>query len=306
MPTIDDRFRWEPDAQAKNAWLGTRKRKFKIGNQTLPGFYQTADFDKDLGWATIALFVEGMAVGLTLYGGILKGGNYLWGSLGTVLFFLLLDYIGTKLIHMNAEKYCRIKSLKQIESNPAIVVDLQNELERINWYKIFGIILIIFSALVKIGAIFVLGTFKFQFMIVMVLLYIVVVYIHIDHTRYVLAEFKIRRKIRKQHMIWAHDTNLAQTNSVQASNIRYKLTDPAPQSEILSEVNLDITNPVLAGSHSISFMGNRTENGKNYYCYLIETNGILLDDDITLLANAKSDNKAGIIALACLKHQVNH
>jgi len=304
MPDIKDRFQFEPNANARRAWLSTRKKPITCGNQSLPGFYQTVDYEKDFGWVMLAACVESAAVILTIYGGFIKGGPYIIGSIIVVLLFLVFDIVGANFVHRNVAKKCEIKSRILFTSDNGAKQGLRNELKKGNGIVVLGILLIVISSVLKISAILLLGKFALLFYIVMSVLYLLVIYVHIAHTGYYLAERRTGIMFREQHELWAQDKMMHKENKVEEGNIRFSIRKPAPSSILESEVKLNIVDKKSVGEHSISFIKEEQKGDKKLFIYEIETNGLLKDDDINLFTNAQTDIQAGIIALACLKHQV--
>ena len=302
MPEIQNRFEFEPNSGARKAWLATRK---KPGIFSLPGFYNTIDFEKDTAWVMLALCVEAVAVALTLYGGISKGGIYILGAVIVVILFVVFDIVGANLYHKNVGDNCEIRNRIIFETNEGVKQGLRNRLKKGFGNKIIGVILIVLSSIFKILAILLLGKFNIIFYAVMALLYIIVIYIHIAHTGYYLAERKTARMFREQHDNWSEDKMLVKEGSKEKGETRGAVRQPPPRSIFDTKIKLRLTNDIVkVGEHSIKLIDEKIDGNEKVYTYEIETNGILIDDDIVLLLGGLEDQVGRLVAIACLKHQV--
>jgi len=302
MPEIQGRFEFEPNSNARRAWLATRKKPV-IYN--LPGFYNTIDYEKDTAWVMLAVCVEAVAVALTLYGGITKGGIFLLGAVIVVVLFLVFDVVGANLYHKNVGINCEIQNKIIIEPNEGVKEGLRNRLKKGKGVKFIGVLLIVMSSLFKIFAILLLGKFNLMFYAIMAVLYIIVIYIHLAHTGYYLAERKTANMFRKQHDLWSEDKMLVNEGKKDKGDIRGAVRKPSPKSVFDSEIKLRFENGMVkVGEHAIRFIEEREENGHKLYTYEIETNGILEDNDIVLLTGGQTEQQGSIIARACLKHQI--
>ncbi len=302
MPELNNRFKFEPNDDARKAWLATRKKPIIY---SLPGFYNTIDYEKDTAWVILAVCIEGAAVALTLYGGITKHGVYLVSSIIAVALFVFFDWVGANWFHKNVGAKCLIRNKIVLQKDRGVQEGLREELKKGVIFQVAGVTLIVLSALFKITAILLLGTFNMIFYLIMSLLYLIVIYIHIAHTGYFLAEFNTAKKFRKQHSQWSEDKVKADEKTIPEENIRHSVRVPSPKSVFDSEIKLKIdNNKMKVGEHSISFIEEIEVNNQKIYTYEIETNGILKDEDIVLFTGGQTDQQGSIIALECLKHQI--
>lgn len=303
MPQIKSRFEFEPDRNARQQWLGTRKRESSsYGGTILPGFYQTAD-SKDGIWVFIAFVVEFFAVILTVQGGMRKGGVYLIGAIGAVIFFIFFDIVGTILHHKPMPERCRLKNTIATTTEERSKIGYINQLSGYGKaYTFFGILLIVTSAILKIGAIFLLGRFSLSFIIILMIFYLLVIYIHINHTGYWLAERSVNKEFEKQHAEWARKANNTNLSEDQRKLNNAEIRRSPFESDIKLE-KIEIDKPIEAERHKIALLSEDKEKG--IYKYEITTIGILLDEDIQLFVNTgQKDAGSKLIAEICLKHQV--
>ena len=301
MPEILNRFKFEPDSNARQNWLGTRKKPKPYGNQMLPGFYDTVAYEKDSSWVLLAVCIESVAIGLTLYGGFSKGGYFLFGAIIAVILFVIFDIVGANFFHRPKADRCKLNNLIFCTTDAGVRDGYRGELKRGLGFQIMGACFIVLSSALKIVAILLLGRFNLIFYVIMSIFYILVVYIHIEHTGYYLAERSTSRKFRKQHEIWANKT--MKRNGGNGEELRYsaRLLESRFPSEIMLTL---VNNEVAVGGHKITYIEVENIGNKQIYNYKITTNGILIDSDINLFLNNQNPTQAGIIALACLKHQV--
>ena len=160
MPEIPQRFEFLPSKDTRMAWLSTRKSKIPGGTIELPGFYQTVDFNKDRNWFVFAMFIEILAVILTLYGGFSKGGVYLIASIVAVLLFVVFDIVGSIWSHKHVAVNCLNLNMSYLcGDNEGARKAYLNEVKMVRPMKILGISCIVFSAILKIAAILALGRF---------------------------------------------------------------------------------------------------------------------------------------------------
>lgn len=304
MPELKDKYLFEPNDDARKSWLGTRKKPLFIGRLTLPGFFHTIDFNKDQNWFLLAVAIEFIAVILTLYGGISRGGIYLVGSIITIVFFIVLDIVGAIFIHKPKPDRCLLKNKIILISDIAVREGLKNQFDKVSLYEIVGVIFIIISALLKVAAILLLGSFNLFFYIIMAFLYVIVIYIHIIHTGYCIAEYSTNNQFTSQHKLWAKLSMGSSTTT--SENLNNPYTSRSLSSMFVSSVPiLTVNNNIKVGDHFIAHVSDDNSlNQKTNYQYKLSTKGMLTDEDIKLFVNGQGDQESEIIAIACLKHQV--
>lgn len=305
MPEIKNRFEFEPNSDARKTWLGTRKAPFPVGNFSLPGFYHTIDYEKDSNWVMGAAAIEAVAIALTLYGGISKGGIYLLGAITAVILFVVFDIVGANFFHRNNADKCALENKILITDDIGAKGGLRDDLKKTGrGFKIAGVLMIVFSSILKIFSILLLGKFNIIFYIILALLYIIVIYIHIVHTGYYLAERATEKIFNKQHKKWAKDK--MDVNDGKMETVQYTIRAPQPVSIFKAEIELNIDKSFKVGEHCINYKDKEIIGGKTFFIYEIKTNGILIDDDIRSFLSGQTAVQSGIIAIACLKHQIQY
>ncbi|MDP2692579.1 MAG: hypothetical protein Q8O88_02980 [bacterium] len=320
MPEILDKTRFSPNKDARDKWLYSRKSR--IEGTTHPGYFQTVNYSTDKNWVWMVVFIELAAAGVTIYGGITKGLVFMLIALGAVALFIVFDIVGANFHHSPVKEKRKSKcslsvvdyQIKNNLNNPSEKqgwenkkVGYETDLDKKSVKKTAGVILIIFSALIKLVALFALSTLNFTFIIIMVVLYMIAIYIHLNHTGYFLAELRTKKEFKKQHDQWA-DLQMLEAkggtiptkhpgkelvvdgsiNSTFALNQKLWRHDDVKNNDIL-KVN----------EHFIEF--EFFKDGK--YSYAISTKGILTDDDIKSFINLGNDIDSEIVAMECLIHQ---
>jgi hypothetical protein len=313
MPIIENRQDFEPSADARKNWLATRKKTYPYA---LPGFYNTIDNQKDSGWFILAACIEAAAIILTLYGGISKsmtrgfshgGVIYLAGSIILIFMFFICDFVGIYFYHRNVGERCLIRNKIRLETDPGAQEGLRNDLSKGVFFKVMGVILIVISALLKIGAIFLLGSFALFFYVIMAILYLIVIYIHLAHTGYYLAETSTERIFKKQHNEWSNGRKNATNINLPGGHVKYEITIPKPITTFESEIKLKTENNIIQGGnhHYIRLEEEKkVDEEKIIYVYILEATGLLIDDDINSLTRGQTPQAGNIIAEACLRHQL--
>lgn len=310
MPTIRDSHSFRPN-QIKTLWLATRKEN--IQGTEHPGFFQTVNFSTDRNWVIMATFIEIVAIIVTIQGGLVRGGTYLIIAIAAVLLFVFFDYIGAKLHHSPISKKqeyrCKLALVEDLQnSNESI--GIRDELNRKSQKKTGGIVLIVFSAILKLVALFLLGTMGFIFLGIMVVLYVLAVYIHLNHTGYFLAEMSVRKQIGKQHSLWREYIRLISIGKKEKlfnhKGEEYLIKEDLPQrntytsTDVLWDHRIEENEVLNYGKHSISFI--RKENGNNIY--EINTLGILTDTDVRGILNSGNQINIDSVSKFLLDHQL--
>jgi len=304
MAQIPQRFQFQPTAEVRQRWLGTRKYSTQSGKLTLHGFYRTDDYSSDNNWFIMAFIIEFVALTITLYGGIMKGGFILIGAIIAVILFIVLDFIGLIFCHSKKEIECEQNNNLKIENDPIQRNIIIENLKRKKAKIVVGYILLGLSALLKVAAVFLLiSGLSLVYLAIFSIFYIFVIYIHISHSGYWFAEFNTQRMIKKQYLRWLKENELNNTNN--------NYTAIKRETRHKSSINLDIlpTNPIIHGQHSLSLVDTDTTTApcKTIYTYSLKTSGLLLDDDIPFFISGKDDTQATEIGSFCLKHQLqNH
>ncbi len=305
MPDSIFSSNFEPSSNTRQTWLGTRKGGYTCGNQEFPGFYETSGISKDWGWVSLALVVEVVAILLTIFGGYTKGGSLLFGAVIAAVLFIVLDYVGVLFHHDKVEEKTRWKNeflISESDRHPIISAKLKRKYGK----EILGVILIVFSALLKVFAIYVLMGTVLTEIIIMILsiFYLLVIYIHLYHTGFVVWEVKTNIKAKKDALKYSesHDKyRKGQISEDQIVNKAIVRSTPFYPTKI-SLNNIGINRDIIVGEHKIVF--EKEENGTFYYS--ITTKGILLDSQIKLFCSGQNAEQARYIGLECLNHQFNN
>jgi hypothetical protein len=313
MPNIKDNSLFKP-SDIRKTWLGTRKKQ--IEGTKHPGFYQTTDFNIDKRWVYFVAAIELAAIVVTIYGGMVRGGMFLIGAIIAVVLFIAFDIVGSNWHHKpisdKQESKCKLALLNENdESKRSERLSILTDLNIKSSIKSWGIFLIIFSAILKLLALFLLGTLGFVYIGIMTVLYIIAIYIHINHTGYYLSEINTIREIKKQHGLWLEYNRLKRIgggeNEAKAENHRGKKFEikTDEKSDFISYFKLwnhkdDVSFELKIENHKLLF--DKKEGDK--YHYELITKGVFTDDDVKAFLNIGNQINREEIALHCLNHQL--
>lgn len=322
MPEILNKSSFSPDKEARDKWLSTRKSR--IEGTTHPGYFQTVNYSIDTNWVILVAIIELTAAGVTIYGSIFKGLGYMIVALVAVAVFIGLDIIGANWHHYHIKEKRKSKGKlsvveydikfknfykDSIESLKDKRVGYETDLNEKSQRKFWGTIMIIFSALLKLGALFAFSTLNFTFIIIMVVLYIIAVYIHLNHTGYYMAENRTKKAFEKQHRHWRDLQKLETKGETPPSNHKGKELVVRDSINSTIKINKKIwRHDDNANGETINVEDHKIEfeffnNG--LYTYAISTKGILTDDDIKSFINVGKEIDSEIIAMECLRHQTD-
>jgi len=318
MPEIKDKNFFEPN-QIKKIWLSTRKEN--IPGTDHPGFFQTVGFTTDKTWFYIVCAIELAAIFITIQGGALRGFLYLIIAIAAVVIFVFFDFIGAKLHHdpisLKQEKKCELSILKIKKKNENEKKDILEEkkvgiLDEINSKssrKLWGTALIIISAVLKLVALFLLGTMGFVFLGIMTLLYILAIYIHLNHTGYFIAEYNTKRKINKQNAKWRNYNRWLKNNdeakALRTGGEQYVIPETPKKFDIESEIQLwnheeKGNREIVVGNHKLIYL----KESNNQFTYELQTKGILTDYDVRQFLSTGNRIDRKKVALHLLEKQM--
>jgi len=278
------------------AWLSTRKSKYTLnimdGQLTRPGLNQTSGFKTDRNWFRFALIIEILAITITIYSGIRRfmitgNSKILFGSIGVVAAFIILDIVGAIWAHKNAgtKKLMENKLIYYPATNyPAIKLEGKKGIG----LAILGAFLIVISALLKIGALLLLGNLNIMFYVIFSLFYMIVIYVHIYHTGYFIAETSVARNVNKE--------NLAYSKSViirEGQNPDHPIEYSADEYTVHLNPPIEINFP--PNESKLYFGDNQVDNrhvlrfDKNLNSSFLDIHGIILDKDIQEICQTQSN-----------------
>jgi len=307
MPTIPDRFDFEPNRDALQLWLFTRKGEKHYGMTDTPGFFTTEGFGKDQFWFVIALVLEMVGVSLLIVNGF-SVEDSLFSTIAVIgaIAMLAADLFLAYKLHRNHGKKCYARNRAKVTDDRKEKSRILDELKGGRIGDIFIVMAMIIIALIKIGGIFLMGSFShLAIVIALVFMFGIIVYVHVYHTGYYMYEWRTGKKFRSQYKKYTkpdegtEDGNKSFEAKVRRSQLFYAQND-------LLGIDKD-RNPrseLHAHMHKITKVEGKEKEGKQ--AYEIETTGILLDEDIaTFLAQGGLDGEQqSIIARNCLDHQL--
>lgn len=296
MPTIPNRFHFQPDRNALAAWLATRKANLQIGTVSIPGFYADHKFTDDQAWYFGAVSGELVGAFLTVLGGIRKGGPFLIGAVILVLMFVSCDIFFAIKLHRNAAKKCYLRNQLYLtgDADPQFRRNLEIQYEDGQLVDFVLKIAIVLIALIKLAAIVLLGIFNNLLAYAPIgVLYLFVSYVHIYHTGYWWAYWRTARMFNHQYKMYGKNNG---------QHVALSLQHP-----FLSGFKLK-NMPIKVGDIAIVEDKEPTtgHHPDNQYAYVIQTKGVLLDDDIHLLMSGQEAQQKQLIAYECRRHQLEN
>lgn len=324
MPLIQHPADFQPTEDSRKKWLFTRKHEQKIGVLNFPGYYKTDGYSNDSFWFSLALSVEILAVFFTIMGGFKKGLIFGIASVIIVIIFVIFDLLGAKLVHKCVGQIQTIKNKILIESDINKInghLLEKSRLER-NGSKYLGIFLIIISSLLKVVAVFSFNNVQTAYAWIIILSYLLVLYIHIVHTGYWMAEYNLKNSFEDEYKSFAKSTI---SGIIKEENLAKNRQMP-----FTSNIPLNIEESIVSGPHSITkiqtevvsqgssiFIYSPENNGEvkiesyklqkgPFYNYMLNTRGVMSDEDIMRFTHGQNTGQASIIALACLDFQIQN
>lgn len=291
MPIIPDRSNFAPDDNALVKWLGTRKMGKPIGNTTLPGFYSDSGFSDDSRWFWFGIVGEIVGIGLIFAGASKKGGVFALVAILLALAFVACDLFLANKLHQFVAKRTWIKNRLFIlgNSNPQQSQGLRTKQDEGKAQDTIFKIFIILIGLIKFVAVVALGVTRNPIVYIPIaVLYAFVCYVHISHTGYYLAHEYTEKMFKQQNKAYG-------INGYGASRIlRHLFT---LQSRIQLPIKMGNIAQIIPNT---DYQG---VNGGNHY--VLETEGVLIDDDISMLVTGQETSVRDSIALECRKHQMS-
>jgi hypothetical protein len=296
MPQIEDRFEFEPNHDAKNSWLGTRKESKNFGVVTLNGFYQTSNVITDQSWFIGAIIMEFVGIGVLATFGFMRGEDWaLIAIVGSIL-ALFFDVLFAVFLHAGEGKRVFARNQKALATSTQQKIGLTYRTEK-PWFQTFiWTAMIWFMAFLKAGTIWALGPAWMSpiLYVCLALMYLVIAYIHTHHTGWFAIEWKTGRLFRKQHRRWPVDVSLNARALDSAFTCNDQLRIPVAQAGQQHRIS--------HGSHYIEWINPGTTTPP--YEYTLHTLGILEDDDIVVFLNQQGPQQIHAIATTCLHHQI--
>lgn len=321
MPEIEHRFEFEPSPGSLKKWLATRKAPFEIAGVKYPGYFSTTAYSTDKAWVVFAGAIEMAALAIIIVGGITKGGFFLIGSIIAAILMIAFDLVGAEWAHHQVDEVCKLKNQLVLAENTGSQKTLRDQIASKSFTakRIGGFLFIIFSALLKIGSLFLLASFDLALIFIMLILYILVIYVHVAHTGYFLVERGLRNKdFPRDFAAWSANQHrsVAGGGKRNTSELETHPSEAKPRFIVFySEISLNMMNDIIrAGEHHIkkggsiggSWTDTGMENGEKVHYYTLFAKGILLDSDIQLLTQGNTGRRADVIAKACVLLQTEH
>ena len=271
---------FKPSQEALLKWLNTRKPS---AEDELPGLFTTVKFSADQSWTIIAILIELMALGLTVYGAAsLYQQNQskvsLFVAIIAVVLFVAFDVIGVLLHGSDRSGKVVTRSKIKITKNAAAKKLLINNAKKITNKEFFGVLFLVLSAIIKIAAVVLLfGALNatIPMFIVLFLFYVVVVYIHVAHTGYWLSARQTARRFQREYNEFVQ-ADIQGTAVGKLAIDKKVFSSPHSMPGGVDEFQ--------NGRQRISFIDRQTdEHGNPLVTMALESRGIMWDEDVVAL-----------------------
>lgn len=271
---------FKPSQEALLKWLNTRKPS---AEDELPGLFTTVKFSADQSWTIIAILIELMALGLTVYGAASlyqqnQNKANLFVAIIAVVLFVAFDVIGVLLHGSDRSGKVVTRSKIKITKNAAAKKLLINNAKKITNKEFFGILFLVLSAIIKIAAVIaLLGVIKATeaMFAVLFLFYVVVVYIHVAHTGYWLSARQTARRFQREYNEFVQ-ADIQGTAVGKLAIDKKVFTSPHSMPGGVDEFQ--------NGRQRISFIDRQTdEHGNPLVTMALESRGIMWDEDVVAL-----------------------
>jgi hypothetical protein len=303
MPTIQNPNSHEPNQTARTLWLATRKVDFFAGGFPVPGLFvdDKVNIDKTRFWISVTIELIGV-IAMIAGGFMFSGGNFGLVAVFGALFLFALDFIAANRLHRRVAIRTYIRSRKflyqpfeNLEGVPNAMRSLDEMYNKGKGQDIVWTMCIIFNAVIKLIAIFALSIFEslgdqqiFCYLL-FALLYGWACYIHIYHTGYALAYNTAEKAFNKGDAL-IQDPRTGIYESVN----KYEIT-----SRVANKPN------VIAATDQHYLIDDLDKNTDEFKHYLIQTHGVLVDEQIKRLIDRQSNFDAYEIAYRCRSHQIS-
>jgi len=277
-PYYPNERQFMPSRDALLMWLRTRKTDEKT-KPTISGLFETVNYVSDAGWTMLAILVEFGALCLTLYAAYARfvqrqDAQVLAFSVLAVVLFIAFDIIGVFLHSSDRESKVLASRELRLSPDKHRKRDLLMVISKITNREFFGSIFLFLSAIIKVGALFLLGIAAHnQYVaIVILILYFIVVYVHIYHTGYWLSARRTSKMLKREEAEWSanEDREIAQPQ-------RFIFHSSKPMEKSNFQLN----------RQEINFLNEKQEpDGSKSFEYELVTYGCFWDEDIVKLAGA--------------------
>ena len=271
---------FKPSQEALLKWLNTRKPS---AEDELPGLFTTVKFSADQSWTIIAILIELMALGLTVYGAASlyqqnQNKANLFVAIIAVVLFVAFDVIGVLLHGSDRSGKVVTRSKIKITKNAAAKKLLINHAKKITNKEFFGVLFLVLSAIIKIAAVVLLfGALNatIPMFIVLFLFYVVVVYIHVAHTGYWLSARQTARRFQREYNEFVQ-ADIQGTAVGKLAIDKKVFSSPHSMPGGVDEFQ--------NGRQRISFIDRQTdEHGNPLVTMALESRGIMWDEDVVAL-----------------------
>jgi len=307
MPTIPNRFDFEPNKDALHLWLHTRKGEKHYGMSDAPGFFTTEGFGKDQFWFMLAIFLEIVGVSLLISNGLglndtVFAAIAVIGAIAMFAFDLFLAYK----LHRNHGRKCYARNRAKVTDNSQeknVILESLKKGRLVNILIVTGMILI---AIIKLAGIVLMGQ-DFEHLAIiafLVIMFGIIVYVHVYHTGYYLYEVLTARAFRKQFSKYNEQAVSMEKGEPQFQAKTRSVPYYGREDLLGFDKDKKPRQELQGNKHKITKLEGQEKEGKQ--AYELETEGILIDEDIsTFLGQGGLDGEQqSIIARMCLDHQL--
>ncbi len=270
MAEIPQNHGFQPSREALMKWLGTRKLARTKGKVTLPGLFQSYNYQKDASAFILVILLELLG----LFALIMAWRRLDAVAVGVVVAFLLIDLFCAWRLHKNHGKFTLVVNKKILSEDAKEVSILEASLSSEKIIIAFCKGAIIVVALLKIYAFTILSYKISGITLAVILIYALVAMIHIYNTGYFLAE---RGTIRS----FKNDFNSFLSKNSNSSSIEL---NAVPHSVF---INNTLLKEHRVNQHTLTKINKEGEQ----LSYQFQSTGVLTDDELDLFVTVQIDRE---------------
>ncbi len=299
---LRDKQNFQPSNEVLRKWLETRKVDFfSLANRRVMPFFSDVGVKEDKFWFMLAMAVELAGLTATIYGGLRVGGKIALIAILIVFGLVILDLVVAKLIHKNEGELVLLRAeaekvgFSEPSKKHALQAILDAKIKKDRIWKIFWLVILIIMALVKLGAIFLLGTFNEPVVYyIFFALYMVVVYVHYKHTGYYLAYSGLLGIVKGVTNLMSKEYKIfAEAEAQGKTEITEKFKPEQPSQVFRTSEPLNNIPIKHKSGHVIdAFKANNTKEDSNLIGegenkYTFTAHGVLTDQEIIEMTNGQ-------------------
>jgi hypothetical protein len=271
MAEIQQNHGFQPSREALMKWLGTRKLARTRGKVTLPGLFQTYNYQKDASAFVLVILLEILG----LFALIVAWKRLDAVAVGVVVAFFLIDLFCAWRLHKNHGRFTLVANKKILNNEDAkevsiLEASLSSEKIIINICKLAIIII----AMMKIYAFTVLSYKINGITLAVILIYALIAMIHIYNTGYFLAERRTISSIKSDFSAFLGKN--ANSSSIELNAVSHYVF-----------INNMLLKEHRVNQHTLTKINKEDEQ----LAYQFQSTGVLTDDELDLFVTVQIDRE---------------